>query len=387
MHGSDAATLEAMIDRADSTEAGRFYDRAIARQIAFRRAEGLNLQDRALEASALFRVSRAPASAATLRLLALCGKGDLMANTPLEFITQHIDVQLDLLFVSPDRPLPATIPDHDVAFFAASEIDPVLTRRLGGLYARWPRPVLNDPRLLAGLRREVLARALDGIGGIATPRLVMVSRPQLFALARGEAALDTVLPASDYPLLLRPCGSHAGQGLCKVADRRELASALDGSCAPDYYLSAFTDYRSADGLYRKYRVAFVDREPYLCHMAVSDHWMVHYLNAGMAENPARRAEEAAAMAGFDTGFALRHRAAFAALHRRIGFDYYLIDCAETADGRLLVFEADTAAIVHAMDPPDRFAYKQAPMQRLFDAFDAMLRRASVRGGGVSDSAP
>jgi hypothetical protein len=55
-------------------------------------------------------------------------------------------------------------------------------------------------------------------------------------------------------------------------------------------------------------------------------------------------------------------------------DYYSIDCAETADGRLLLFEADAAAIIHMMDPPDLFPYKQTQMRRIFRAFEDMLRR-------------
>ena len=49
-------------------------------------------------------------------------------------------------------------------------------------------------------------------------------------------------------------------------------------------------------------------------------------------------------------------------------------CAETRDGRLLVFEADAAAIVHLMDPPDLFPYKQPQMRRVFAAFEDLLRR-------------
>jgi hypothetical protein len=114
-------------------------------------------------------------------------------------------------------------------------------------------------------------------------------------------------------------------------------------------------------------------------MAASDHWMVHYLNAGMAENADRRADEARAMAAFDSGFAGRHAAAFAALRRQIGLDYFQIDCAELPDGRLLVFEAAVAGIVHLMDPPDLFPYKPAQMQRVFQAFSAMLRSRAVSG--------
>jgi hypothetical protein len=104
--------------------------------------------------------------------------------------------------------------------------------------------------------------------------------------------------------------------------------------------------------------------------------MVHYLNAGMTESADKRAEEAYAMANFDSGFARRHAAAFEALHDRLGFDYYSIDCAETRDGRLLVFEADTAAIIHRMDPPDLFPYKQPQMRKVFAAFEQMLTMTS-----------
>ncbi len=131
-------------------------------------------------------------------------------------------------------------------------------------------------------------------------------------------------------------------------------------------------------MFRKFRIAFIDGAPFLCHMAASEHWMVHYLNAGMAEHAERRADEARAMAAFDGGFAVRHAPAFATLCERMALDYFQIDCAEMPDGRLLIFEAAVAGIVHLMDPPDLFAYKPPQMRRVFAAFDAMLRRrASV----------
>jgi hypothetical protein len=104
--------------------------------------------------------------------------------------------------------------------------------------------------------------------------------------------------------------------------------------------------------------------------------MVHYLNAHMDESEAKRAEEAAMMAGFDDGFARRHAEAFRALCETYPLDYFGIDCAETADGRLLVFEADVAMIVHAMDPEELYPYKQPAMRKLFDAFVACLHEAA-----------
>ena len=55
--------------------------------------------------------------------------------------------------------------------------------------------------------------------------------------------------------------------------------------------------------------------------------------------------------------------------------YLGIDCAEMPNGELLIFEADNAMIVHAMDPEEMFPYKKAAMQKVFDAFRAMLEHA------------
>jgi hypothetical protein len=216
---------------------------------------------------------------------------------------------------------------------------------------------------------------LAGVPGIFSPKSVAVSRFDLNRVVRcgrGIEGLDN--PNDPFPCLIRPVESHAGAGLAMVRDRDELVVYLRASCGEKFFATSFEDYSGPDGLYRKSRVAFIDRQPFLCHMAISSHWMVHYLNAGMTESAEKREEEARAMAEFDAGFARRHAAAFAALHERLGFDYYSIDCGETRDGRLLVFEADAAAIIHLMDPPDMFPYKQPQMRRVFAAFEDLLRR-------------
>jgi hypothetical protein len=106
--------------------------------------------------------------------------------------------------------------------------------------------------------------------------------------------------------------------------------------------------------------------------------MVHYLNAGMGESAAKRALEAEAMAHFDTTFAARHQAALAEIDRRIGLPYVGMDCAETPDGKLLVFEVDNAMIVHAMDDEATYPYKKPAMRKIFTAFRRMLENARVR---------
>jgi hypothetical protein len=370
MQGAGMAELCAMIDRNDADPVARLFDTATLTLIGQRRADALALQHEAIAASPLTRIHRDSDGRAALRLLALVSPGDLMANTPLDFITNSLNVRLDLVYLVAGQDLPAVLPDHDVMFFAASEPDGPTLARMQLLFASWPRPVLNDPGLLPRLARDRLANLLAEIPGICSPRTASVGRDAL------EAGLDcgAGLAGFAYPILVRPHGSHAGEGLAKIDDGAALAAYLQGSDASQYYVTTFVDYRTADGLYRKYRVAFIDRAPHLCHLAVSSHWMVHYLNAGMTEDAGKRQDEADAMAHFDTGFGARHSAAFAALHAVLAFDYYSIDCSETPDGRLLVFEADTAAIIHNMDCAEMFAYKHTQMRAVFGAFGEMLTR-------------
>lgn len=308
-----------------------------------------------------------------LRLLVLMAPGDLMANIPVECLLEDSDVDLDLYYVSAQPLAPEALPEHDVLLVALSETaaNRPLIDAWQPVLAAWPRPVLNDPSCIARVARDTAADLLAALPGVLMPPTLRVNRLVLADAPREANAIG-------FPLLVRPVDSHAGNDLHKIGDPVTLSAVLARIPGEDVFITPFIDYRSGDGQYRKYRVVLVDGRPYACHMGVSDHWMIHYLNAGMADSAEKRAEEAAFMASFDAGFAARHAAALAAIHDCIGLDYLGIDCAETADGRLLVFEIDHAMVVHAMDPVEVYPYKQAAMRRLFMAFREMLGRAAGR---------
>jgi hypothetical protein len=336
-------------------------------QLAAGRQKALDLQAEVLAHACLFRV--AGPAAPTLRVLALLAPGDLQVNTPIEFLTAHLPVRLDFLYLGPGLKLPAEIPDHDVAFCAVSDAAADTLRRVMALRPRWPRPMINDPARIIGLTRTGAAHLLRDLPGLLVPETAAHTRATLHA----AGGLEGLVPGAAGPLLIRPAGSHAGAGLERVTDVAALADYLARHDGPDFQLARFVDYRSPDRLYRKSRVVLIDGAPFLAHMAASSHWMVHYLNGGMEHDAAKRADEAEAMAAFDTGFARRHAPTLAALHARLGLDYVMLDCAEAPDGRLLLFEVEVAGIVHMMDPPDLFPYKPPQMRRVFAAFERLLR--------------
>lgn len=368
--------------QANPIDANALMDCSTVLQLTGERALALALQAQAIALQPLYSLPAAQAASPCrpgLRLLVIMGPGDLMANTPIEFLIEDADVTLDLLYLTLDSPVPELVPEHDVMMVGVAESDAnaALLARLVGVVAHWPRPVVNLPANIAVLSRDGVCAALIDVAGLEMPVTARLERSALHALAAGALTCAALLPGDDFPLIVRPIGSHAGTDLEKIIDRDALSDYLARVAGERFYLSRFVDYRSPDGEFRKYRIALIDGKPYLCHFAVSTHWMIHYLNAGMTESVDKRAEEAACMASFDRQFTLRHAQALQAIHQRMGLQYVGIDCAETGAGELLIFEVDNAMVVHAMDAQAMFPYKKPAMQKVFAAFRQMLAHAAV----------
>ncbi|MEJ0066922.1 MAG: hypothetical protein WDM85_17160 [Caulobacteraceae bacterium] len=371
-------TWDALMARATASppDVGAMLDLSTILQLAGQREQGLALQADALARERRYR--RVVGTGQGPHVLALVAAGDLMASTPIDFLLSGWNGVLDLMFVAPGERATIGIPDHDVAIVAVGESDAnaTLLDALVPAAAAWPKPMLNGaPTRVRRLGRDRAPMRLEGCAGVNAPPTLRIGRQQLVALA--AVPLGEVLPGRAFPIIVRPVDSHAGTGLEKLDDPGAIAGYLERHPGELFYLSPFIDYSGPDGRFRKLRVALVDGAPFIVHMAVSDHWMVHYLNAGMDLDVGKRAEEAAMMATFDQGFAARHAGAFAAVHAAFGLDYLAIDCAEDREGRLLIFEADTAMIVHDMDPPQLYPYKAAAMRKLFAAFQAMIAAQAV----------
>jgi glutathione synthase/RimK-type ligase-like ATP-grasp enzyme len=378
--GVDLRPLRAdLIARAerDLTDVNTLLDLSTVLQLTFDREDALEVQAGALAQRQLYRIARA-GGPARLRLLAVKGPGDLMANTPLECLLEGSDVALTILYVGPGLPFPDSVPEHDALFVAVGENDrnrPLL-EQIDVFTRSWPRPVINQPARILSTSRDAACGVLAGAPGVAMPVTRRVSRSHLDAVGRDEHPLGAILDEGAFPIIIRPAGSHAGQGLVKADDPNAVASYLRQQSGAEFYVTPFVDYRGRDGRFRKYRIVLIDGRPFVCHVGISDHWMIHYVNAGMAESAEKRAEEARIMTGFDRDFASRHDPAFRAINARVRLDYLGIDCGETPDGRLLVFEVDNAMVVHDMDPVEVFPYKAPQMKRIFAGFRAMLARVA-----------
>jgi hypothetical protein len=355
--------------------AGEGLDLSLIAQLLGDKQTGLAIQAEVLTCHRLFR-SPCLAKEPKLRVLALAAAIDMGGNTPIEFLLEQSAIELQTLYVTAGTELPSPLPDHDIAMVIASDSEECrdALRIIGQAAARWPRPLLNPPQLVAHLDRDKLHHLLRGIEGLDIPATLGVTRTELSQVAQADLPLADIAAELAFPIIVRPRGTHAGVGLAKVDDRAAIDRYLAERPEQEFFVARFVDYANEDGQFRKYRVVFVDGRAYACHMAIADRWDIWYLNAGMSDSAAKRLEEQTFMQTFDIGFGRRHRTPLAGLADRIGLDYFTIDCAENKRGELLIFEADNTAVVHNMDSPQLFPYKPPQMRAIFEGFEAMLYR-------------
>ena len=379
---SIASQILAGLDAANSSPQG-LMNLAIAVQCLGQKALGLSLQQQALAQESTF-VLPAPNQPAHHTLLLLVTDGTIQSHTPIECLLEQANV--NLLFHYIPRTLTADtvaaalalLPSHDVLLVGISDTDEhhTLLDVLDAPLRHWPQPVLNPPWALHHTVRDTASGLLANIPGLCIPATTRLPRTALQAWASGTAAPSVTGVDIQFPIIVRPLGSQGGSGLECVPDAAALDDYLVRMPDSHFFTAPFIDYSGHDGQFRKIRVALIDGQPYVSHMAISDHWMIHYVNAGMYTHAWKRAEEACFMRDFDQ-FVARHQGAFARIAERMQLDYLVMDCAELRDGRLLIFEIDSGGVVHAMDVESVFPYKNTHVEKARSAFCRMLdaRRA------------
>ncbi len=351
-------TVDGLYSRVETNQqdAAALLDLSILHQLLGLQEQGLAIQQDALKLQQSFLVGNT--ENVSVKLLALMQPGTFQENTPVEFLIETTTIQLEILYILPNGPLPENIPAHDIMLVGIgyTQNSHAILERMIPWVAAWPKPVLNKPEHILKTSREALKKSLENADNVFVADIQRLSRA------------ETANYNAYFPILIRPLDSHAGRGLEKINNSDELVPYLKSIDDEKFFLTRFVDYSKPDGLFYKYRIVLIGGKPFVAHLAMNDHWMIHYLNAGMKEDAGKRGLEAQGMASFHTSFALRHAQAFEQMHQRLGLDYLVMDCGETPDGKLFVFEADTIMIVHDMDDEDIYPYKKPVMQVLFDAF-------------------
>ncbi|HZZ32806.1 MAG TPA: tetratricopeptide repeat protein [Phenylobacterium sp.] len=277
---------------------------------------------------------------------------------------------LTLALLSPDQadaPLGAidleTLADVGVVFSTLGDVDrdEVQLDAAAAFCATLGKPVLNHPELIPRTGRGQAAALFGNIPGMVAPPVLAV-RPT-----------DLAVRAIREPVLIRPAGDHGGENLVRLTNDEEKQAYLAGQPAQRLLLTPFHDFRSPDGHWRKYRLIFVDRRAYPFHLAIGEDWLLHYWRADMALSSWKLDEEERFLADWRSVFGPQAAAAVDEIARRLDLDYGGIDCALTADGRLLLFEANACLLLHLDEPIDASPVKHHYVPPIRDAFTRLVR--------------
>ena len=196
-------------------------------------------------------------------------------------------------------------------------------------------PMLNPPQRVGNLDRDKLHRLLQrrSKGWIFRRRYAWRARNCSQVVRVADIAPADIAAELQFPLIVRPRGSHAGVGLAKVDDRRRDRRAISTErTSRNSSFPASSTMRAKTGCFANIASSSSTGKPYACHMAIADRWDIWYLNAGMSR------QRGQASGGRDLHAHLRHRLraaasiALAGMAERIGLDYFTIDCAENKRG-------------------------------------------------------
>jgi tetratricopeptide (TPR) repeat protein len=310
--------------------------------------------------------ARQPAEFRVLALYAPFG-----GNTPTEYLFQDAFFDTDTLALIASREYDAAGLGQNIHLVINLVSDADQTEALLPLAAelvdRLSLPTVNHPRQVQRTTRDAVADLLKGIPGCRIPQALRLKA----GAERSAAALKVLLPFSST-VLARPVGTHGGDDFEKIEDPAALSALLSQRPDHDHYLIEYIDYISADSHFRKYRFVIVDDQILPYHLCIGRDWKLHHINTDMADQPWMQQEEAAFLNDPAAVFGPDQMRALHAIRTRVGLDYCGIDCGLDRNGNVVVFEVNASMLVHARN--EGFLYKTPAVERIKQAYDAMLRR-------------
>ena len=194
-------------------------------------------------------------------------------------------------------------------------------------------PLVNPSWAVTATTRPLIARRLAHQAGVRAPHCTLYETGTVTLAEHIEAY------GHRYPVLLRPPGEHGSVGLVRVDDPDEIASraATLGSCT----VTDFVDFRSADGLWRKYRMVYAGDRLFRRHVLTGRAWNLTRAARGfMRDRPELVAEEQRWINRPVTLESDSVEARVMHQFRALQLDFGAIDFALPPDGDVVVFEVN-----------------------------------------------
>jgi glutathione synthase/RimK-type ligase-like ATP-grasp enzyme len=230
-------------------------------------------------------------------------------------------------------------------------------------------PVINHPKSTYKTGKDTLWQLFGDRNDIQVPKTIRVAPRRLAEI--GEIVQSGEMK---YPFLFKEAGEMEVQSSFLVkssVDIRELERfAFDGR---DYYMTAFVDYRSRDGLYRKYRLFAVGGRVSPGYLIVANQWSI--LNDTQAKSTFRKLPAAikSEEQTFLKTFRSKQLAVFKEMYKTLGLDYFGIDCGFDNLGRPILFSVSSCKHFLSRDKDINY-YSAKQRSQLMRAVEWMITR-------------
>lgn len=280
-------------------------------------------------------------------------------NIPWRLLIDRGAFQTSILMVEYfDLPLPP----HQLVFNAIGDADLCHDELIKAvqLLESTRAPVINHPVTVLQTGRVMNAERLASIAGVTLPRMSLISKVALHA--------GKMPPGwSKFPFLLRSPGFHGGNYFVRVDSQDELNSAVMELPGESLLAIEFLDSSTDDSLFRKYRVMCINGALYPVHMAISDHWNVHYFSSDMDKNEQYRDEEDAFLNDFAACLGHQAISALKRISQTLKLDYCGIDFGIVGDGNILLYEANSTMVINPPTHEKQWDYKRTAIENALTA--------------------
>jgi hypothetical protein len=267
------------------------------------------------------------------------------------------------------RPDPARY-DCVLNLVTDADLHPKTLESLRKLLRNYRGRVINRPETVLRSTRDQVARRLAGTDGLRVPKVVRLRNPK-----PGAASKAAERAGLCYPVIVRHAGTHTG----RIVGLAEGSQALDAAAsgAGEFIVIEFVDFRSPDGLYRKYRLWSFGGRTIFRHMVTTDNWNVHVSERVrfMLDRDELVEEEMRLLSKPEGAFPGPVHAAFNEARKRLGLDFFGMDFALDGTGGMVLFEANATMSFFPLEPHPRFAYLNCISEPARAAFREMLLAA------------
>jgi len=193
-------------------------------------------------------------------------------------------------------------------------------------------PIFNHPNAILATRRDINAERLKGIPNLVVPKCVR------FLADSPEAFEDTFQENEfEYPVLVRPARSQTGAGLVKIDHPDDWGKVHTIPWGGEkMYMTQYVDFADQNGVYRKIRMAYANKQFHFKNLIESSSWLIHGVKRTrqivereleMQDNLSKNAEFIEMLAHID---------------QIVGLDFWGIDLGISSQGQFLFFEANAA---------------------------------------------